>query len=77
MKKTDEASPEFADEKKSCSDRAHYHKIGAIALTAPARTADRLQALSAGFDSHVAKPFEVAEPITVIAGLVRRTITIR
>lgn len=52
-----------------------FHKIGAIALTAHARTADRMQALSAGFDSHVAKPFEPAELVAVIAGLARRTVT--
>lgn len=55
------------------ADNAEYSEIGAIALTAHARTADRLRALSAGFDSHVAKPFEPAELLTVIAGLARRT----
>ncbi|HSK71015.1 MAG TPA: response regulator, partial [Pyrinomonadaceae bacterium] len=55
------------------ADNAQYSEIGAIALTAHARTADRLRALSAGFDSHVAKPFEPAELLTVIAGLARRT----
>lgn len=46
--------------------------IPAIALTAHARTEDRLRILSAGFDSHLAKPFEPAELIAVIAGLARR-----
>lgn len=57
--------------------RAHGNekikKIPAIALTAHARTEDRLRALSAGFDSHISKPFEPVELITVINGLVRRT----
>ena len=32
--------------------------IPAIALTAHARIEDRVQALSAGYDTHIAKPFE-------------------
>ncbi len=55
------------------SAEADYRKIAAIALTAHARVADRLQLLSAGFDSHVAKPFEPAELIAIIASLARRT----
>jgi signal transduction histidine kinase/CheY-like chemotaxis protein len=46
--------------------------IPAIALTAHARTEDRLRIISAGFDSHIAKPFEPAELIAVIAGLASR-----
>jgi signal transduction histidine kinase len=48
-------------------------KMPAIALTAHARTEDRLRALSAGFDSHISKPFEPVELIAVINGIVRRT----
>ncbi|CAN5635116.1 hypothetical protein BH24ACI3_BH24ACI3_05660 [soil metagenome] len=47
--------------------------ISAIALTAHARVADRLNAIEAGFDSHVAKPFDPAELVAVIVGLLRRT----
>jgi signal transduction histidine kinase/ActR/RegA family two-component response regulator len=46
--------------------------IAAIALTAHARVSDRLQSIAAGFDSHVAKPFEPAELVAVIVGLLRR-----
>ncbi|MBD2082883.1 PAS domain S-box protein [Leptolyngbya sp. FACHB-17] len=46
--------------------------IPAIALTAYARTADRIKALSSGFNSHVPKPVEPAEFITVVANLVHR-----
>ena len=47
-------------------------RIPYIALTAHARIQDRLRALSAGFDAHVAKPVEPAELVTVIASVVRR-----
>src|SRR5882724_6650130 len=43
----------------------------AIALTAHARIEDRLRALSAGYQAHVAKPVEPAELVAVIASLVR------
>jgi PAS domain S-box-containing protein len=46
--------------------------IPAIALTAHARTDDRLRALSAGFDAHVTKPMDPMELVTVIASLARR-----
>jgi PAS domain S-box-containing protein len=45
-------------------------RIPAIALTAMARSEDRLRALSAGFRMHVAKPVEPAELVVVIASLV-------
>jgi signal transduction histidine kinase/CheY-like chemotaxis protein len=48
-------------------------RIPAIALTAHARVEDRLRALSAGYQSHVAKPVEPAELIAVIASLVGRS----
>ena len=43
----------------------------AIALTAHARVEDRMRALSAGYQAHVAKPVEPAELVAVIASLVR------
>jgi CheY-like chemotaxis protein len=46
--------------------------IPAVALTAYARTEDRLRALRAGYQMHVPKPIEYAELITVIASLVGR-----
>ncbi|MBD2102542.1 ATP-binding protein [Leptolyngbya sp. FACHB-261] len=50
----------------------HGGRIPAIALTAYARTQDRMAALLAGFQSHVAKPVEPAELIAVIANLAGR-----
>jgi CheY-like chemotaxis protein len=47
-------------------------KIPAIALTAYARTEDRMRALRAGYQSHIAKPVELAELITVMASLVKQ-----
>jgi PAS domain S-box-containing protein len=46
-------------------------RLPAIALTAMARAEDRLQALSAGFQMHVAKPIELAELVVVIDSLTR------
>lgn len=47
-------------------------RIPAIALTAYARTQDRMAALLAGFQSHLAKPIEAAELIAMIANLAGR-----
>jgi CheY-like chemotaxis protein len=47
-------------------------KVPAIALTAYARTEDRLQALRAGYQMHVPKPVELAELVAVIASLALR-----
>jgi PAS domain S-box-containing protein len=47
-------------------------KVPAIALTAYARTEDRMQALRAGYQMHVPKPVELAELVAVVASLVRR-----
>jgi CheY-like chemotaxis protein len=44
----------------------------AIALTAYARTEDRLRSLRAGYQMHVSKPVELAELVTVIASLIQR-----
>jgi CheY-like chemotaxis protein/anti-sigma regulatory factor (Ser/Thr protein kinase) len=49
---------------------APQQQIPAIALTAMARSEDRLQALNAGFKMHVSKPVEPAELVTVIASVV-------
>jgi DNA-binding response OmpR family regulator len=40
--------------------------IPAIALTAYARTQDRIRALDAGYNSHVAKPVDIKEIVTVV-----------
>jgi PAS domain S-box-containing protein len=47
--------------------------VPAIALTAYARTEDRLQALRAGYQMHVTKPVELTELAAVVASLARRT----
>lgn len=47
-------------------------RIPAIALTAYARTEDRIRALSSGFQSHVPKPVEPVEFVTVVANLINR-----
>jgi PAS domain S-box-containing protein len=47
-------------------------QIPAIALTAYARTEDRLKILSAGFQMHVPKPIEPIELATVVASLSKR-----
>jgi CheY-like chemotaxis protein len=46
--------------------------VPAIALTAYARAEDRLQALQAGYQMHVAKPVELTELAAVAASLARR-----
>jgi len=47
-------------------------EIPAIALTAFARTHDRLKVLSAGYQMHVPKPVEPMELATVVASLAKR-----
>ncbi|MES2960181.1 MAG: PAS domain S-box protein [Pseudomonadota bacterium] len=47
-------------------------RIPALALTAFARAEDRKQALLAGFQAHLAKPFDVGELILLVANLVDR-----
>ena len=54
------------------TEAEHGGRVPAIALTAHVRMEDRLRALSAGYDAHVAKPVEPAELVTVIASIVRR-----
>jgi CheY-like chemotaxis protein len=45
--------------------------IPALALTAYARSEDRMQAIAAGFQMHLSKPVETAELLVVIASLAR------
>jgi CheY-like chemotaxis protein len=47
-------------------------RIPALALTAFARAEDRKRALIAGFQAHLAKPFDVAELVLLVADLVDR-----
>ena len=45
-------------------------RIPALALTAFARAEDRKRSLIAGYQAHLAKPFDVGELILIVAGLV-------
>ncbi len=47
-------------------------RVPAIALSAYARAEDRVLALQAGFQTHLAKPIEPAELIALVASLARR-----
>lgn len=49
-------------------------KISAVALTGHARAQDRMRALISGYDTHVAKPIETNELLTVVASLVGRLV---
>ena len=49
----------------------HGGQTPAIALTAYARSEDRMKAAVAGFQHHVAKPVEAAELITMVFTLSR------
>ncbi len=51
----------------------HGGAIPAAAVTAYARTEDRMRALLAGFQTHIAKPVERAELAAVVASLAGRT----
>ena len=59
-------------------DRVRRHRnprvreVPAAALTAYARTDDRMRALRAGFHIHLAKPIDPAELVTTIAALANR-----
>ena len=44
-------------------------QVRALALTAYARSEDRIQALEAGFHTHIAKPVDPLELTALVAGL--------
>jgi CheY-like chemotaxis protein len=56
--------------------RAHHNpsvrRVPAAALTAYARSEDRVKALRAGFQTHLAKPIDPTQLTTAIAALGRR-----
>ena len=54
------------------ADEPRNERIPALALTAFARAEDRKRSLLAGYQGHIAKPFDVAELILVVADLVGR-----
>ena len=54
------------------ASEARDSRVPALALTAFARAEDRKRALVAGFQAHLAKPFDVAELVLLVADLVGR-----
>ncbi|MFZ0009887.1 MAG: ATP-binding protein, partial [Steroidobacteraceae bacterium] len=54
------------------AEESRGDRIPALALTAFARAEDRKRSLVAGYQAHLAKPFDVGELILVIADLVER-----
>jgi signal transduction histidine kinase/CheY-like chemotaxis protein len=52
-------------------EAASERHIPAIALTAHTRSVDRARALAAGYDTHIAKPIEIAELLAIVAALIR------
>jgi CheY-like chemotaxis protein/anti-sigma regulatory factor (Ser/Thr protein kinase) len=53
-------------------ERGQGAHIPAVALTAYGRVEDRVRALNAGFQTHVAKPVDPAELVAVITSITRR-----
>ena len=62
-----------ADAPDSRDRSRRVERLPALALTAFARAEDRKKALLAGYQSHLAKPVDLAELVIVVAGLVDRT----
>jgi PAS domain S-box-containing protein len=54
------------------AEESRSERIPALALTAFARAEDRKRSLIAGYQAHLAKPFDVGELILVVADLVGR-----
>ena len=56
--------------------RSHHNplvrRLPAAALTAYARSEDRVKALRAGFQIHLAKPIDPTELVTTVAALAKR-----
>ena len=55
------------------STESRDSRVPALALTAFARAEDRKRALVAGFQAHLAKPFDMAELVLLVADLVGRS----
>ena len=51
--------------------KADGGSVPAIALTAYARAADRIKAMEAGFQAHLAEPVEPAELIVTVAAMAK------
>ena len=52
-------------------NQTQKRKTPAIALTAHARPIERLRVLSAGYQTHLAKPIEAAELLAVISSFAK------
>ena len=49
------------------------NRIPAAALTAYARSEDRVAALASGFQTHIAKPVNASELVLAVAAMLRRS----
>jgi CheY-like chemotaxis protein len=67
---------QFIDRIRQHHDR-RVREMPAAALTAYARSDDRMKALRAGFQIHLAKPIDPAELVTTMAALAKRYMTKR
>ena len=54
------------------SDSVETRRLPAVALTAYARVQDRMRAILAGYNTHVPKPVEANELVTIVASLAGR-----
>jgi CheY-like chemotaxis protein len=54
------------------AEAGHAQQTPALALTGYARSEDRAQALSAGYQMHIAKPIDLLELTTAVAALSKR-----
>jgi CheY-like chemotaxis protein/two-component sensor histidine kinase len=54
---------------RTMENEQHHLRLPAIAVTACATIADRERTTAVGFDGHIAKPFEVAELVRLVASL--------
>jgi PAS domain S-box-containing protein len=68
----DQDGYEFIHRVRAGEANSQTRKVPAIALTGYARVQDRVRALIAGYDTHVSKPLESGELLTVVASLVGR-----
>jgi CheY-like chemotaxis protein len=55
------------------ASETRMERVPALALTAFARAEDRKRSLVAGYQAHLAEPFDIAELILVVADLVGRS----
>jgi len=58
------------------AEESRSERLPALALTAFARAEDRKRSLVAGYQAHLAKPFDVGELILVLADLIGRSRTV-